>query len=279
MIVGAHMDSTAGQSTARSPGADDNGSGSVVVLEALRVLVESGFKPKNTLEFHFYAGEEGGLLGSQDVYANYKSSGKTILAFLNQDMAGYMPNGKPAVFTDNVDSGLTSYVRLIATQYTGIAPSTSRCGYGCSDHASATSNGFREYMAMFCQDETNFGQLRLLSARIFLKIATHTSTALKTYVNKYFSLQEMVLTAAHRLTTVFSGILFFSTPSLLLASLWRLPTCKQNFLLGMFIHSGFKAAPSEIVLSEMPTCDYPVDEQKTRCAFSLYIINRASAVT
>ncbi|KAK2060035.1 peptidase family M28 [Colletotrichum caudatum] len=142
VIVGAHFDSTGGSSTARGPGADDNGSGVVVILEALRVLANAGYKPKNTLEFHFYAGEEGGLLGSQAVFSNYKSAGKKVLAFMNQDMAGYSPSGKVSVYSDYVDSALTSYVRLIATQYTGSAPTSDSCGYGCSDHASARSNGF-----------------------------------------------------------------------------------------------------------------------------------------
>jgi leucyl aminopeptidase len=58
-----------------SPGADDNGSGSVTIFESLRVLVSSGFLPKKPLEFHWYAAEEGGLLGSQKVVAKYKEDG------------------------------------------------------------------------------------------------------------------------------------------------------------------------------------------------------------
>ncbi|KAF9869711.1 peptidase family M28 [Colletotrichum karsti] len=142
VIVSAHFDSTGGSSTARGPGADDNGSGVVVILEALRVLANAGFKPKNTLEFHFYAGEEGGLLGSAAVFANYKSAAKKVLAVVNQDMAGYSPSGKVSVYNDYVDASLTSYVRLVATQYTGSTPTSDTCGYGCSDHASARSNGF-----------------------------------------------------------------------------------------------------------------------------------------
>ncbi|EGR50305.1 uncharacterized protein TRIREDRAFT_105279 [Trichoderma reesei QM6a] len=142
IIVGAHLDSTAGSTTARSPGADDNGSGSVTILEALRVITQSDFTPKNTIEFHWYAGEEGGLLGSQAIFANYKSTQKTVLAMLNQDMTGFSPSNQLAVYTDYVDAALTQYVRVIATQYTGAAPLTTRCGYGCSDHASARSNGF-----------------------------------------------------------------------------------------------------------------------------------------
>lgn len=144
VIVGAHMDSTAGSSTARSPGADDNGSGSVTILEAFRVLAESGFKPKNTIEFHWYSGEEGGLLGSQGVFSKYKADSKNVLAMLNQDMTGFSPSDKIAVYTDFVDAALSKYVTTIITAYTGTAPNTSRCGYGCSDHASARSNGFRK---------------------------------------------------------------------------------------------------------------------------------------
>lgn len=144
VIVGAHYDSTAGSTTARAPGADDNGSGTVVVLEALRVLAQSRFVPTNTLEFHFYAGEEGGLLGSQQVFSQYRSQGRSVIAMLNQDMTGYSPSGKVSVYTDYVDSALTAYVRIVATQYTGATPSSSTCGYGCSDHASARSNGFRK---------------------------------------------------------------------------------------------------------------------------------------
>lgn len=142
VIVGAHFDSTAGSTTARSPGADDNGSGSVNLLEALRVLANGRFTPQNTIEFHWYGGEEGGLLGSADIFRNYRSTGANVLAFLNQDMTGYSPGGRAVVFQDYVDASLTSYVTLIARQFTGTTVSTSRCGYGCSDHASGRASGF-----------------------------------------------------------------------------------------------------------------------------------------
>lgn len=114
-----------------------------MVFEALRILAEAGFQPRDTLEFHFYAGEEGGLLGSQDIFKSYKSAGKQVLAMVNQDMAGYSPSGVISIYTDYVDSGLTTYVRRVAEGYTGLKTSTDACGYGCSDHHSAYSNGFR----------------------------------------------------------------------------------------------------------------------------------------
>ena len=142
VIAGAHFDSTGGSATARGPGADDNGSGVVVMLEALRVLAESSYRPKNTLEFHFYGGEEGGLLGSGDIFANYKSTSKNVLAFLNQDMAGYSPSGKISVYDDYSDPALVEYVKKNVNAYGGGSFTTDTCGYACSDHGSAYNNGF-----------------------------------------------------------------------------------------------------------------------------------------
>lgn len=66
-----------------SPGADDDCSGTVSILEAFRVLAESGFIPINgPVEFHWYAAEEGGLLGSQAVARYKKESGARIGAMM-----------------------------------------------------------------------------------------------------------------------------------------------------------------------------------------------------
>ncbi len=113
----------------------------MVILEALRVLAAAKYAPKNTMEFHFYSGEEGGLLGSADVWRSYKSAKKSVLAFVNTDMAGYSPSGKISVYNDYADTSLTAYVRRIVSAYIG-ASTSDTCGYGCSDHASAYSNGF-----------------------------------------------------------------------------------------------------------------------------------------
>ena len=59
VMAGAHLDSwVAGD------GAADNGAGSVVILEAARILASLNVQPKRTLRFALWAGEEQGLLGS-----------------------------------------------------------------------------------------------------------------------------------------------------------------------------------------------------------------------
>lgn len=60
VMAGAHFDSwIAGD------GAADNGAGSVVVLEAARILRQLGVRPKRTIRFALWEGEEQGLLGSR----------------------------------------------------------------------------------------------------------------------------------------------------------------------------------------------------------------------
>jgi hypothetical protein len=60
VMAGAHFDSwIAGD------GASDNGAGSVVVIEAARILRRLGARPKRTIRFALWDGEEQGLLGSR----------------------------------------------------------------------------------------------------------------------------------------------------------------------------------------------------------------------
>jgi leucyl aminopeptidase len=67
VVIGAHQDSINLflPSLLAAPGADDDGSGTVTILEALRVLVaslaESGKTLQNTVEFHWYSAEELGM--------------------------------------------------------------------------------------------------------------------------------------------------------------------------------------------------------------------------
>lgn len=148
VVVGAHQDSINGANPAngQAAGADDDGTGSMAILEALRVLltdsrIAAGQAP-NTLEFHWYAAEEAGLLGSQAIFQQYAREGRNVAAMLQQDMVGYSPKGVFGVITDNVSATLTSFTRLVINAYTSIKSVDTRCGYGCSDHASATRSGY-----------------------------------------------------------------------------------------------------------------------------------------
>ncbi len=62
VIVSGHLDSWDGPG---STGACDNGTGTMVALEAARLLMSSGAKPKRTIRFILWTGEEQGLHGSR----------------------------------------------------------------------------------------------------------------------------------------------------------------------------------------------------------------------
>lgn len=60
VMVGAHLDSWHS-----GTGATDNGAGTVVMMEAMRILKAVGIKPRRTIRIGLWTGEEQGLLGSQ----------------------------------------------------------------------------------------------------------------------------------------------------------------------------------------------------------------------
>lgn len=60
VMLGAHLDSWHA-----GTGATDNGAGSVVMMEAVRILKALGVKPRRTIRIGLWSGEEQGLLGSQ----------------------------------------------------------------------------------------------------------------------------------------------------------------------------------------------------------------------
>jgi carboxypeptidase Q len=80
VILGAHLDSWD-----LGTGVTDNGTGSMVVLEAARVLAQSGLKPKRTIRFILFSGEEQGLLGSRAYAATHAVEADSVQAVLVLD--------------------------------------------------------------------------------------------------------------------------------------------------------------------------------------------------
>jgi Predicted aminopeptidases len=97
VILGAHLDSwDLGQ------GVTDNGTGSMVVLEAARAIARSGLKPKRTIRFILFSGEEEGLLGSKAYAAAHAASADSIQAILVLD------NGTGAITGQALQGGMSS---------------------------------------------------------------------------------------------------------------------------------------------------------------------------
>ena len=153
VIIGAHLDSinqkVTDQSTARAPGADDNGSGLSVLTEVLRVIVESDYRPEKTIQLMAFAGEEKGKLGSGEISSAYRKQGTEVEAMLNFDMIGYKGRGKDIYISiDKTNKDLAIFLSNLISIYLPNVTYESMiyCG-GCSDHASWFRDDFPAVMA------------------------------------------------------------------------------------------------------------------------------------
>lgn len=93
IIVGAHYDHLGTIKGVIYPGADDNASGTAVVLAIAKVygeLLASGVKPKSSIIIAFWGAEESGLIGSKYFVKNPPTDIvlSNIVTMINFDMVG-----------------------------------------------------------------------------------------------------------------------------------------------------------------------------------------------
>ncbi|KAG8742871.1 hypothetical protein FRC10_000791 [Ceratobasidium sp. 414] len=150
VILGAHLDSTSQFPNFKAPGADDDASGLSVVMAIMRILKANNYQGSYAIEAHAYAGEEGGLLGSDAMAAAYKKQGKQVRGMLEFEMVGYQPStstnrGKSSTITVLSDPipAMSSHMMEVVKAYVPTAEQRSvNCGYGCSDHYSFYDKGY-----------------------------------------------------------------------------------------------------------------------------------------
>ncbi len=147
VIVGGHADSIAGMfggSGSRAPGADDNASGIATITETIRILMDANFKPKRTVQFMGYAAEEVGLLGSKEIAASYKQRSAKVIGVMQLDMTLFKGTVDKDIvmMSDFTNAAQNEFLGRLIDEYVKVPWGYSRCGYGCSDHASWTANGY-----------------------------------------------------------------------------------------------------------------------------------------
>jgi carboxypeptidase Q len=128
VILGAHLDSWD-----LGTGTTDNGTGSMVVLEAARAIAQSGVKPKRTIRFILFSGEEEGLLGSAAYAAQHAAIADSIQAVLVLDNGTGMITGQ-ALQGRNQDEQL--WKDLLAPVATLGAKNVRQGNKGGTDHLS-----------------------------------------------------------------------------------------------------------------------------------------------
>ena len=123
-IIDGHFDTVH-----NSGGADDNGTGTVGMLEAMRIL--SAYNFKKSIDFIGFDLEETGLIGSERYVAEAIPNDEHIVGVFNLEMLGYysdepgtqtIPAGFELLFPDEVDSIIAhdyrgNFVLNIANEY------------------------------------------------------------------------------------------------------------------------------------------------------------------
>ena len=148
VVLGGHADSIAatifGGGTGAAPGADDNASGIASITEVIKILMNNNFKPKRTIQFMGYAAEEVGLLGSKDIATLYKSKSEKVIGVMQLDMTLFKGTAdKDIVFmSDFTNAPQNAFMGQLVDEYVKVPWGYSKCGYGCSDHASWTAAGY-----------------------------------------------------------------------------------------------------------------------------------------
>ncbi len=138
VMLSAHLDSWEASS-----GATDNATGTITMLEAMRILKRAGYVPKRTILAGHWGGEEQGLNGSRSFSKDHPEIVSGLHALFNQDNGtGRIVNMSASglVSADTVLRGYLSQLPNDFTQwirYTGVgAP-----GSGGTDHVSFVCAG------------------------------------------------------------------------------------------------------------------------------------------
>jgi hypothetical protein len=149
IVVGAHYDHLGRGETGGSldphpgkeihNGADDNASGTAALLEVARALAR-GPRPRRTVVFAAFSGEELGLLGSAHYVKEPIRPLAGTVAMVNMDMVGRMRGRKITIGGVGTAAEWPPLVRR-AAQAVGLEVALDDEGYGPSDHSSFYGKG------------------------------------------------------------------------------------------------------------------------------------------
>lgn len=145
IIIGAHYDHLGKRGSIYYPGADDNASGVAAVMCIAKIIKKYEKRLNHTILFHFYSGEELGLLGSKYYVQNPIFPLEDHIAMINLDMIGYLKSYpkeyNTTTYREDSEYGLFDYrislkeiVKNLSSKYSF---AQNICGYkpGGSDHA------------------------------------------------------------------------------------------------------------------------------------------------
>ena len=156
VILGGHFDSWHG-----ATGTTDNGAGSGVVMEAVRILKTIGIKPRRTIRVILWSGEEQGLLGSRGYVKNHyadrltmqlKPGHEKVSAYFNLDNGAGKIRGIFAQGNDEIKPIFEAWLAPFSDL--GASTVTTR-NTGSTDHIAFDEVGIPGFQ--FIQDGLEYG--------------------------------------------------------------------------------------------------------------------------
>lgn len=149
IVLGAHYDHlgrggwgslSSGANDSIHNGADDNASGTAVLLEAARQLAARKTPFKRSVLFIAFSGEELGLIGSKQYVRDPLVPISDTIAMLNLDMVGRLRNQQLTVYGTGTAQVWPNLLEAAAAPHK-IELTSRSGGYGPSDHASFYEKG------------------------------------------------------------------------------------------------------------------------------------------
>ena len=149
VVFGAHLDhlgvrrprGSDGDVAVPHFGADDNASGSALVLELARRFTEE--RPRRSLLVMHFGGEEMGLVGSR-YWTGHPTVDLSQVKFMaNFDMVGRVPKERPRLrlLAPGVSLPKLTHLAALAPEGLAVVPDPAEFVYGGSDHQSFTGRG------------------------------------------------------------------------------------------------------------------------------------------
>jgi hypothetical protein len=164
IIIGAHLDSWD-----YGTGAQDNGSGCAMVMEAARAIAALGQAPRRSIRFALWGGEEQGLIGSGAYVRAHSSELAKCVAVLNTDNGAGHPKGWKVQGRVDVSNAMKEISKTLLTDLSG--GELSQATSFDTDHGFFMLEGIPSFDLLV--DMTHYGEIHHKSSDTIDKVNAH----------------------------------------------------------------------------------------------------------
>ncbi|KAI5984794.1 Zn-dependent exopeptidase [Pisolithus marmoratus] len=146
VLISGHYDSRGSFGSERAPGGNDDGSGTISILNIARRIKQTSITFRTNVELVVFAGEEQGLLGSKAYAKELRERGTNIILMIQADMLAYhVPDEPPQLGLAQLWVIGTPEVTQLVGNISAIYSPELTLGFTvvcCSDHQSFHEQGY-----------------------------------------------------------------------------------------------------------------------------------------